>query len=484
MITARGDAGGGSDVQQVRVDVQPIAALETVLGPPRFQKFVERAAKAEEALAGRAVISVNSTATGGGVAEMLTTLLAYARGAGIDARWTVIEGDAHFFDITKRIHNRIYGNKGDEGKLGSAERKIYEHLLDEQVAELSQQIRAHDVMLLHDPQTLGLAPHLQRANIPIIWRCHIGADATNEWTEEGWAFLSPYLEHVDAVVVSRDSFAPPNFDGERVVVIPPSIDPLAVKNTPLNVTEVQSLLAYTGLLQGTVEQPAVFQRRDGTPARVDRQADVVQTGPPPPAEAPLVVQVSRWDRLKDMAGVMEAFAKFVDGIGEAHLMLAGPNVSGVSDDPEGAAVFEACCEEFRRLPHAERRRIHLACLPTADADENAAIVNALQRHATVVTQKSLAEGFGLTVVEAMWKARPVVASAVGGIVDQITEDSGVLVDDPHDLATFGAQVRDLLDDAGRAAALGAAAQERARDFLPDVHLTRWADLLTDLTRQS
>jgi trehalose synthase len=205
---------------------------------------------------------------------------------------------------------------------------------------------------------------------------------------------------------------------------------------------------------------------------------MVQLGPPPPLGAPLVVQVSRWDRLKDMAGVMTGFAEHVDGRSDAHLILAGPNVTGVSDDPEGAAVLEECTALWRQLPHGQRRRIHLACLPTADVDENAAIVNALQRRATVVTQKSLAEGFGLTVVEAMWKARPVVASAVGGIVDQITDnESGLLLDNPADLETFGRKVRTLLDNPELAASIGAAAQERSRDFLPDVHLTRWASLL-------
>jgi trehalose synthase len=374
----------------------------------------------------------------------------------------------------------VYGVRGDARELGQAEREVYERTLAGQVDELLAVIRPGDVVLLHDPQTLGLAPLLRRADVAVGWRGHIGADRANAFTEEGWHFLAPYLEDVDRVVVSRDTFAPPGYPIERVHVIPPSIDPLAVKNAPMTEADVDALLAFTGLVQGDADR-ATFHRRDGSPARADRQADVLQLGPPPPVGAPLVVQVSRWDRLKDMPGVITAFAEHVDGSTEAHLVLAGPNVSGVSDDPEGAEVYEDCAELWRGLPHAERRRVHLACLPTADTEENAAIVNALQRRASVVTQKSLAEGFGLTVVEAMWKARPVVATAVGGIVDQITgPDCGVLVDDPTDLAGFGRAVRDLLDDPERAAAVGAAAQERARDFLPDVHLTRWSDLLAGL----
>lgn len=143
---------------------------------------------------------------------------------------------------------------------------------------------------------------------------------------------------------------------------------------------------------------------------------------PPPADAPLVVQVSRWDRLKDMAGVLSAFADyFGPARQDLHLMLVGPDVSAVSDDPEGAEVLAACRAAWARLPDPVRRRCHLACIPMDDIDENATIINALQRHATVVVQKSLVEGFGLTVTEAMWKSRPVLASAVGGIQDQITD---------------------------------------------------------------
>ncbi|HET6818587.1 MAG TPA: glycosyltransferase [Mycobacteriales bacterium] len=470
-------------MEQVIVGAMPLDVLEPVLGESRFRGFADVASKAAAALHGRAVVNVNSTATGGGVAEMLPTLLAYARGVDIDVRWLVIYGGADFFTVTKRVHNNIYGVHGDGGELGRAQRRLYEKTLQPQVEDLLTMVQPSDVVILHDPQTLGLAPMLRRARVPVVWRCHIGADGTNDYTERGWRFLAPYLEAVDLLVVSRKSFAPPGFPADRVVVIPPSVDPLAVKNVDLDAATVDRLLAYTGLIQGRNGGPPTYQRRDGSPARVDRQADVLQLGPPPPPDAPLVVQVSRWDALKDMAGVLTAFAEHVDGTTDAHLLLVGPNVTGVADDPESVAVFEDCSERWRALPHAERRRVHLACLPTADTEENAVIVNALQRRATVVAQKSLAEGFGLTVIEAMWKNKPVVASAVGGIVDQITDDGcGSLIEDPHDLAAFGAAVRRLLDDPELPAKIGAAAHERAREFLPDVHLTRWAELLTSLPR--
>jgi trehalose synthase len=242
-----------------------------------------------------------------------------------------------------------------------------------------------------------------------------------------------------------------------------------------------------GLVEGPPGPGArVFQREDGSPGRVDRCADVVRLGRAPLYDTPLVVQVSRWDRLKDPVGVLHGYASLLDGQppAAAELVLAGPNVKAVADDPEGPAIFEEVEAAWRRLPHAHRKRVHLALLPTADVEENAAIVNALQRHASVVVQKSLREGFGLTVTEAMWKARPVLASAVGGIRDQIESGvHGILLEDPTDLAAFAAALRDLLEDGERAARLGRNARDRVRErFLGVRSLVQYAELIEDLDR--
>jgi trehalose synthase len=473
-------AQGQGRLREVAVQAIDAARLEPLIGRERMTHYLTVAAAARQLLAGRSVVSVNSTATGGGVAEMLQSLLAYARGAGVDARWLVMEGDPAFFAITKRIHNWIYGTSGDGGSLGEAERRHYEAVAQRNARELSALLRPGDVVLLHDPQPAGLAPALRRAGVAVVWRCHIGCDAANEWTARGWAFLEPYLADVDAVVVSRAAFAPPWMGARGVHVIPPSIDPFSAKNEQIDSEQVRAALVYVGVLAGEVDGPHVpFTRRDGSPGRINRHADVLQTGPPPPSDAPLVVQVSRWDRLKDMPGVMQAFAEYVDPSLGAHLLLAGPAVTGVADDPEGGGVLRACVDEWRKLPHHARSRVHLACMPMSDPDEQAAIVNALQRHATVVVQKSLAEGFGLTVSEAMFKRRPVVASAVGGIVDQIRDGAdGVLLADPHDFAACGAAIERLLRDPLDAARLAANARRRVIDeFLGDRHLERYAHLL-------
>jgi trehalose synthase len=191
----------------------------------------------------------------------------------------------------------------------------------------------------------------------------------------------------------------------------------------------------------------------------------------------MLAQVSRWDRLKDPTGVLRCFAERSKRH-DAHLLLAGPSVAEVADDPEGAEVLEEVRRERDGLGDAIRARVHLACLPMDDVEENAAIVNAVQRRADIVVQKSLAEGFGLTVAEAMWKARPVVASGIGGIQDQIVDgESGVLVD-PEDLDATAAAIDGLLADPDAARAMGAAARERVRgEFLGTRHLAQYMRLI-------
>jgi trehalose synthase len=211
--------------------------------------------------------------------------------------------------------------------------------------------------------------------------------------------------------------------------------------------------------------------------------DIVRTGPSPTPDVPLVVQVSRWDSMKDMGGVMEAFARYVDSGRTAQLVLAGPVVTAVADDPEGAQVLQDCWNQWRRLPHAVRARVQLVCLPMHDLEENAVIVNALQRHATLVAQKSLAEGFGLTAAEAMLKGTPVVASGVGGLIDQVVDgESGLLVQDPYDLEEFGVAVCRILDDGDLRKRLGEGARARAIEtHLGDTHLRRWLDVVHRLS---
>ena len=437
-------------------------------------------------LAGRTIWNVNSTATGGGVAEMLPSLIGYARGMGVDTRWLVIGGTPDFFALTKRLHHALHGSRGDASALASSQRAVYEEVLRPSAEAMVRTVRPGDAVVLHDPQTAGLAPQLVKVGARVIWRCHIGYERWNEHTQAGWDFLAPYLDCVPAYVFSRRAYAPVHFDARRCHVIAPSIDPAAAKNEDLADAVVRSVLVQTGLLAGTPGgSEFVFSGANGGERRVHRAVRFMTDGPPPAPDAPLVLQVSRWDPLKDPCGVMHGFARLVvDGVAPrgAQLMLAGPSVEGVADDPEAADVLAETVAAWRVLPQPVRRLIHLVSLPTDDREENSLIVNALQRHATVVVQKSLREGFGLTVAEAMWKARPVLASAVGGIQDQIEDGvSGVLLRDPSDLDAFARELRALLDDSQRAARLGLAAKERVRShYLSARHLEDYATLLAGI----
>ena len=273
-------------------------------------------------------------------------------------------------------------------------------------------------------------------------------------------------------------------DQERVLIIPPSIDPFSAKNRVLDASTVEAILATVGLVTGgDPVDPVHFERRDGTPGTVRHHTGLIADGAAPPHAARLIVQVSRWDRLKDMAGVLTGFVEMAaHGPPDAHLMLVGPDVSGVTDDPEGAEVLADCRALWHTVPESIRDRVHLASIPMDDVDENAIIVNAVQRHAYLVVQKSLVEGFGLTVTEAMWKAKPVIASGVGGIRDQIVQDrDGLLIDDPSDLDAFAAALARLLNDPELADRLGAAGHARVVDqFLGDRHLAQYVELFQRL----
>ena len=472
-------AGDGrvSLLREVAVPPLDAAELEPIIGPKRYTRLLAEATMFRERLGRRTIWNVSSTAVGGGVAEMLRVLAGYTAGLGIAIRWTVIGGDPEFFAITKRVHNQIHGEVGSAGPVGPADAGHYEQVLAANADELLRLVRPGDVVLLHDPQTAGLVPALIRAGARVVWRCHIGVDWQNDVTRAAWDFLRPYLAPANGYVFTRRQYVPAWVPGALTRIIPPSIDPYSAKNEELGAETVVAILATIGVLSGGPPPvPGRFTRHDRTSGEVTRVARVTGETRPGPAD-PVVVQVSRWDRLKDMPGVMRGFAEHVAPGGDGYLILAGPEVSGVADDPEGGQVLAECVALWQGLPAAARARVLLVTLPLDDVEENAAMINAIQRHASVIVQKSLAEGFGLTVAEGMWKGRPVVGSAVGGILDQITDGTGLLVRDPADLAAFGSQVRWLLDHPGEAERMGRAGQEHVREhYLGDRHLLQYADL--------
>src|SRR4051794_28478902 len=273
------------------------------LDDERFAALREAARRGREVFADRAIWNVNSTARGGGVAEMLVSLLAYARGAGIDARWSVIAGDHDFFAVTKRLHNHLHGAEGDGGPLDDAARAADERALEPNAAELTAALSRRDLVILHAPQPAGLIPAVKAAGVPVVWRCHIGLDVPNDIARGAWRFLEPYVMQADAYVFSREAFVWDELDPARRVIIAPSIDVFSPKNAELTPEAVDAVLTPMGL-----------------------------------RGLRFVLQVSRWDSLKDPLGVVQGFADHVAPFTDAHLVCAGPDVTAIADDPEGAAV--------------------------------------------------------------------------------------------------------------------------------------------------
>jgi trehalose synthase len=471
-------------LEHVSVAAMDPLRFESVLSAREFEALRDLVAHGARELRGQVIWNVNSTANGGGVVEMLRPLTGYCRAAGVDARWVVISGGPEFFELTKRIHNRLHGFEGDGGPLGDAEHEIYDQTLAANAAELVELVHPQDVVILHDPQTAGLAGPVRQTGATVVWRCHVGLDHANDNARDAWSFLRPYMLEAHRFVFSRGGFSWEGLPRERITVIHPSIDAFAPKNADQSREQTLAILSKAGIVPQHDSVHAAFTRSDGTPGRVDRLAAMVEDEPIGPEDT-VLTQVSRWDVLKDPLGVLAAFTKHIAPASNSHLLLAGPSTESVADDPEGAQVLAAVVEAWSGLPGDVRRRVHLASLPMEDGEENAAIVNAVQRSASVIIQKSIAEGFGLTVAEAMWKQRPVVASRIGGIRDQIEHGrSGLLISDPRDLREVGDAVVGLLADPEGAARMGAEARLRVQQhFLAPQHLGRYFEVIRRLASE-
>jgi trehalose synthase len=468
-----------ADPKFVPIFAEPIERYRSLL-PDEYEELEAAARRAKERFTGQAIWHISSTARGGGVAEMLRCLLPYARDAGVDVRWVVLREGPEFFAVTKRLHNHLHGDPGDGGPLGEGARALYESALDANSEALGPQMQPGDVVYLHDPQTAGMVPALRERGLKVVWRCHIGVDRPNEIVRGAWDFLRPYVEQANAYVFSRPDYVWDGLDTGKVWCMPPVIDPFSPKNQDFLPETTSSILKAIELVPDGLAGAPVFERTDGTPGRVERKASALQDEPVP-EDAKVVAQVSRWDRLKDPVGLLRMLAEHLDDP-DLHLVLVGPDTRGVSDDPEGAAVYEEVSETWRGLDPERRRRAHLFSLPMHDIEENGAMVNAIQRRADVVLQKSIAEGFGLTVAEAMWKRRPVIGSRVGGIQDQVVDgETGLLIDDPHDLAACAKAIEAILGDPDGAKAMGEAGRRRVIDRYLAIHrLREYVELLSAL----
>ena len=390
-------------------------------GPLVGRSVIEELQELANRLIGRRIVMVNSTRVGGGVAEILDRMVPLLQESGLTVRWEVIEGSEPFYRVTKAFHNALHG------KPEIVTPEMLQLFLDMGQHNSRRLVLDDDIVFLHDPQPITLVEQRRAASSARwLWRCHVDVSRPNHVV---WNFLKPFILKFDAAVYSSAAFA--QSMPMRQVLIAPSIDPLSDKNRELTVDEVDAALQRLGV----------------------------------PQDRPIVTQISRFDYLKDPVGVLDAFRRVRKSV-KCRLVLAG---GPASDDPEGEEVLAKVREAANNDPE-----IHLLLLPPNSHLE----INALQRASAVVVQKSLREGFGLTVSEALWKARPVVASAVGGIPLQVKHRySGLLVQSVEGAAYA---IKQLLNNPEYAKRLGENGREHVRqNFLLTRHLRDY--LLTFLT---
>ncbi len=408
-------------LQQVNVGHKTLADYASLTG----RTLTDRISALSERVAGKRVLHLSATAFGGGVAEILYTLVPLMRDVGLEAEWRVMYGRDEFFDVTKTIHNALQGSTHG---LGDGQKEIYQMYNRLNGEALDGDF---DYVIVHDPQPAAMVEHATDAAAHWIWRCHIDLSTPNE---DALGFLLPWLSRYDAAIFHRREYAPA-FDGVPPAYIwPPAIDPLAPKNMALSREDAAFIVDQFGI-------------------------DV---------ERPLITQVSRFDPWKDPLGVIEAWRIVRVRHPEVQLALVG---SMAHDDPEGWDYYNRTVDAAGGDPDV----FILSNFNNVGSIE----VNAFQVHSDVVVQKSVREGFGLTVTEALWKGRPTVAGRVGGIVDQIRDgDTGFLVDSPEMCAEA---CHLILDDPLRARQIALAGKEYVRrNFLTPRLLRDWLALFNRL----
>ncbi len=376
-------------------------------------QVVDRILNKSKPLRGMHVVNINSTYYGGGVAELLSSMTLLMNGLGVETGWRNLHGRPDFFAVTKKMHNAL---QGDSIHLTQRKKQIYEEVLYENSVLMHIN---HDYVVIHDPQPLGIIRHYPK-KCPWVWRCHIDLSRPNKAL---WKYLAPFVERYDAVLVSNPEYQQTITPPQRIFM--PAIDPFTIKNRPLSEYEVNERLRHYNI----------------------------------PTDLPIIAQISRFDRWKDPEGVIRAFRKARKEV-DCTLVLLG---NGATDDPEGQQVLESL------LGSQDERTLILSC------GDDTALVNALQTKADVILQKSIREGFGLTVTEAMWKGTPVIGGNVGGIQLQIQDGvNGFLVSSEEEAAE---RIVQLLKNKSLRETMGQKAKDSVRkQFLLTRLLEQYVDL--------
>ena len=424
-------------------------------------------------LTGKTVWMVNSTANGGGVAEMMPKIVSILRHLGVKTEWLVFSPEKEeFFLLTKKIHNLIH-DLGTPG-FSEDEKTLYEAVSNAAADQLEKIISAHDIVVVHDPQPLGAGAELvRRRGIRSIWRCHIGLDKKTPNTISAWKFLEPYTYNYDHSVFSAPEY-PPSFFKNNFSIISPAIDPLSHKNREISSPELINILYKGGIIKNG-HHPHLSPSWKRKALRLNSDGKFIRTNTGDGFELlfrPSVTQISRWDRLKGWDSLIKGFVLLKskyrkNGTNKSpqnlrilatQLVLAGPEPSAVQDDPEGKGVLENLCDYYKALPPEDQNDISILTLPMSSRYQNHLMVNALQRCSSLVVQNSLQEGFGLTATEAMWKQIPVLGTTACGLRRQIRDrkDGRLTINpvDPEEIAENFGQILTkpkLLDKWGKSA---------------------------------
>lgn len=455
---------------------------------PAVERLQETADQYRTAFEGRTVWMVNSTAEGGGVAEMLPTLVSLLREVGVATEWAVIGTDHEaFFPLTKTIHNLLHG--AGEPALREDHEALYATVSRELADAFEDRLGPDDVLVVHDPQPLGMGALLkERTGVPAIWRCHIGLDYENAQTRAAWDFLQPWIAPYDQTVFSLPEYVPQAL-ADQATIINPAIDPLSPKNRDLPLQELTSVLVDAALTASI--HPPLTPPYEAVVKRLQTNSDFAPATQPEDLGVlfrPTIVQVSRWDELKGFAPLMEGFARLKKRrwngdrstlhqrrLDLARLVLAGPDPASIQDDPEAQAVFQDLTRAYQHLHPQVQRDVAVLMLPMDSLEKNALIVNALQRCALVVVQNSLREGFGLTATEGMWKGRPILASDAVGLRAQVRDGTdGRRVREATDPDEIARTLDEMLSDAELCEAWGHNARNRAAErFLVFEQVRQW-----------
>lgn len=381
------------------------------------KEVIERLKTSSGRLAGCHISHVNSTSQGGGVAEILNTLVILMNRLKIDTSWRIFKGSYHLFNITKKMHNGLQGDP--KAKMTSFRKRVY--LEETERNCIMNHFKTEDLVVVHDPQPLAMIMHYEKRQ-PWLWRCHI--DITNA-NPSIWGFIQPYVNRYDGVIVSMDQYKKPDVTQPQHIIMP-SIDPLSIKNAPIREDKRKQVLGKRGIDQ----------------------------------DRPIITQISRFDPWKDPLGVVKIWEKARKEV-DCQLVLMGDMAS---DDPEGPAIYQKVRDKI-----GDKKDVHLI------TERNDVLVNALQTDSSVIIQNSIREGFGLTVSEALWKGTPVIATAVGGIPSQVIHGkNGFLINNINEGAKH---CTEMINNTRLRQEMGAQGREHVRkNFLITRHLQDYIDI--------